>query len=55
MWLAVETSAIYFAYPETKGPSLEEVAVVLEGSDAKVGAVDGVADKVAAIEHVEKA
>jgi hypothetical protein len=24
-------------YPETKGPSLEEVAVMVEGADAKVG------------------
>lgn len=26
-WLAVETTTIFFAYPETKGPSLEELAI----------------------------
>jgi hypothetical protein len=36
-WLAVETTIIFFLYPETKGPSLEEVAAVMEGSEAKVG------------------
>ena len=43
-WLAVETTVIYFLYPETKGPSLEEVSRVMEGrqkfgesSEAEVG------------------
>ena len=36
LWLAVETGVIFFVYPETKGPSLEEVALVVEGEDAKV-------------------
>lgn len=35
-WLAVETTVIFFLYPETKGPSLEEVAAVMEGSEAKI-------------------
>lgn len=39
VWLVVEICVIYFFYPETKGPSLEEVAFVLEGDNAKVGTV----------------
>lgn len=31
---------VYFVYPETKGLTLEEVAKVFDGKDAKVGRVD---------------
>lgn len=34
--IAVETCIIWLIYPETKGVSLEEVAVVMEGDKAKV-------------------
>ncbi|VUC24131.1 unnamed protein product [Clonostachys rosea] len=34
--LAVETFVIWLIYPETKGVSLEEIAVVMEGDNAKV-------------------
>lgn len=37
VWLAIETITIFFVYVETKGPSLEELAVLFEGRDAKVG------------------
>jgi MFS family permease len=30
VWLAVETGVIFVLYPETKGPSLEEVAMVMD-------------------------
>lgn len=30
VWLAVETTVIFLLYPETKGPSLEEVAMVMD-------------------------
>lgn len=40
MWLAFETGTIFFIYPETKGPSLEEVAVVMEGDKAKVEVIE---------------
>ncbi|KAK9469578.1 MFS sugar:H+ symporter [Lipomyces arxii] len=36
VWLVIETVIIYFLYPETKGPSLEEIAAIFEGSEAKV-------------------
>ncbi|KAH7403177.1 MFS transporter [Cadophora sp. MPI-SDFR-AT-0126] len=34
VWLACETTIVYFLYPETKGPSLEEVAMVFDGDRA---------------------
>ncbi|KAH0836146.1 hypothetical protein AYO21_04845 [Fonsecaea monophora] len=40
VWLAVETSVIFFVYPETRGPSLEEVAVIMEGDKAKVEVIE---------------
>ncbi|KAJ9503655.1 hypothetical protein H2202_000794 [Exophiala xenobiotica] len=40
VWLAIETSTIFFVYPETKGPSLEEVAMVMEGDKAKVEVIE---------------
>jgi hypothetical protein len=40
VWLAIETTTIFFVYPETKGPSLEEVAVVMEGEKAKVEVIE---------------
>ncbi|KAB5540573.1 MFS transporter [Coniochaeta sp. 2T2.1] len=30
VWLAIETTIIYFVYPETKGPTLEELANLFE-------------------------
>jgi hypothetical protein len=37
VWLAIETTIIFFLYVETKGPSLEELALLFDGKDAKVG------------------
>jgi hypothetical protein len=33
VWLAVETTIIFFVYPETKGPMLEELAELFEQED----------------------
>lgn len=58
MWLAFETSTIFFIYPETQGPSLEEVAVVMEGDKAKVEVIEigGIAGKGGSgVREVEKA
>ena len=30
VWLAIESLIIYFVYPETKGPSLEELSQLFE-------------------------
>lgn len=38
--LACETATVWLLYPETKGVSLEEVAVVMEGDKAKVELVE---------------
>jgi len=40
VWLAIETGTIFFVYPETRGPSLEEVAMVMEGDQAKVEVIE---------------
>jgi hypothetical protein len=54
-WLGVETSVIFFAYPETKGPTLEELAILFEGRDAKVGVVNiGKGNVIEEVRHVEK-
>ncbi|KAL3442850.1 MFS transporter [Aspergillus insuetus] len=39
--LAAETGIIWLLYPETRGVSLEEVAVVMEGDDARVERIEG--------------
>ncbi|KAL2850180.1 MFS transporter [Aspergillus pseudoustus] len=51
VWLAIETTTVYFFFPETQGPSLEEIALVIEGDDAAVGVVDS---KKAIVEEREK-
>lgn len=58
-WIAVEFVVVYFACPETKGTSLEDVALVIEGSDAKVSKMNPVKEAViekegGTTEHVEK-
>jgi MFS family permease len=39
-WLAVELTWVYFMYVETKGPTLEELAKVIDGDDAAVAHLD---------------
>lgn len=46
VWIFVELIFVIFAYVETKGPTLEEVAKIFDGEDAEVAHVD--LDKVAA-------
>jgi MFS family permease len=56
-WLAIETLVIFFVYPETKGPSLEEIAMIVEGPGAKVEVItaDGQDRKdLLAVQQVEK-
>lgn len=33
IWLAIETTIIWFVYPETKGPTLEELGRLFEGEN----------------------
>ncbi|KAI6777773.1 Sugar transporter [Emericellopsis cladophorae] len=39
-WVLFELVFIYYFYVETKGPTLEEIAKVFDGPDAKVAAID---------------
>lgn len=34
LWDSVELVIVYFLYPETKGPTLEEIARIFDGDDA---------------------
>ncbi|RSM02034.1 hypothetical protein CEP52_008197 [Fusarium oligoseptatum] len=40
VWLVIETVVVYFFFPETQGPTLEEMALVLEGDNAAVEVVN---------------
>lgn len=51
-WLCVETTVVYFFFPETQGPMLEEIALVIEGDKA---AVEVLAMKGAQSEERERA
>ena len=39
--LVIEVLCIWFLFVETKGPTLEEIAVLFDGDDAKVSQVSG--------------
>lgn len=39
VWIAFELVVVYFYYVETKGPTLEEIAKIFDGDDAKVARV----------------
>lgn len=43
-WIIVQFAVVYFTFIETKGPSLEGVALLFDGRDAKVGKVNAVAE-----------
>ena len=40
IWIGIELLFVYFMYVETKGPTLEELAKVIDGDDAKVAHLD---------------
>lgn len=40
VWIVFELIFVYFAYVETKGPTLEEIAKIFDGENAEVGEVD---------------
>ncbi|KAK1993854.1 sugar transporter [Colletotrichum falcatum] len=43
-WIVVQFVVVYLVFPETKGPSLEQIALLFDGNDAQVGRVNAVAD-----------
>jgi len=46
-WIFIEWLVVYFLFIETKGPSLEGVALLFDGKKAHVGRVNAVADAIA--------
>ncbi|KAL4877629.1 MFS transporter [Aspergillus karnatakaensis] len=54
VWICFETGMVYFFFPETQGPSLEEIALVIDGDQAAVRVLDGGDVKGGVIEHKEK-
>ncbi|KAF5962403.1 lactose permease [Fusarium bulbicola] len=52
-WVVIEFAVIYFVFPETKGPSLEEIAIIFDGKDADASPVENKLDYVerAEVEH----
>ncbi|KDN70438.1 putative sugar transporter [Colletotrichum sublineola] len=44
-WIIVQFVVVYLVFPETKGPSLEQIALLFDGNDAQVGRVNAVADE----------
>jgi len=54
-WLVVELVTVYLFFVETKGPTLEEMAKIFDGDEAKVGHVDlEIVREKNAIVHEEK-
>ncbi|GAB7347320.1 hypothetical protein MBLNU459_g3398t1 [Dothideomycetes sp. NU459] len=51
-WIAVEFAVVYLLFIETKGPSLEQVALLFDGKDAKVSTANPVAAEM--VEEKEK-
>jgi hypothetical protein len=57
--LIIECLCIYFLFVETRGPTLEEIAILFDGKDANVGSneecqIRSVADKKSGVVHVEE-
>lgn len=53
-FLIIEIICIHFLFVETKGPTLEEIAVIFDGEDAKVSQAMDVAEKEAnGVKHLE--
>ena len=54
--LVIECAVIYFFYVETKGPTLEEIAILFDGEDSHVGGTMTMADRKMSVaaEHVQE-
>lgn len=53
MWITVEFIWVYFVYPETKGPTLEEISRIFDGDDAVAHIDMGVIEKEAHEERLD--
>lgn len=49
MWLAFELVVVYFLFIETKGSSLEEISLIIDGPELKEKMIENVADATAHI------
>ena len=54
-WIAVEFVVVYFVFVETKGPSLEGIAMIFDGKNATIGTVNPVAEAIKQEKFGEKA
>ncbi|KAJ5374236.1 general substrate transporter [Penicillium concentricum] len=55
IWVMVEFVGVYFMFPETKGPSLEEIAFIFDGPGACVGdTTDMMDEKKPAVVHDDR-
>ncbi|KAG9252386.1 general substrate transporter [Emericellopsis atlantica] len=50
-WVLVETVVLWFVFPETKGPTLEEIAAIFDGLDATISSPEKVDVERAEVEH----
>lgn len=47
VWIAVEFAVVYWQCPETKGTSLEDVALIIDGAEATVSKANAVVEALA--------
>lgn len=53
-WVVVEFIGVYLMFPETKGPTLEDIAYIFDGSDAKASGKLEAGEGEAKIEHTHE-
>ena len=53
--LVVECFTIWFIFVETKGPTLEEIAILFDGHDANVAGRGDLSEQKARVSHMENA
>lgn len=53
--LVLECLAIYFLYVETRGPALEEIAILFDGADAKVAGTNLLLDQKGNLTTIKRA
>jgi hypothetical protein len=46
VWIAIQFAIVYIFFPETKGPSLEQIALLFDGRNAHVSKSNPVAENI---------
>ncbi len=54
IWLAIQSVVVYFFYIETKGHTLETIAVCFDGEEAKVGGQAATAKGKELLDHLDR-